>query len=64
MNLCDKDHQEVCFEGMNCPVCLERMELEEDRKKIERLENEIGELKEENDNLESRIYEIEKEGNK
>jgi hypothetical protein len=27
MNLCSKDHEEVCFEGRNCPVCDTRNEL-------------------------------------
>ena len=45
------------FYGTECPHCVQMHEL------VERLEKEEG-IKEENDNLESRIYEIEKEGNK
>jgi len=48
MNLCNHGHDEVCFEGRNCPVC----EMETDKNseiskledKISELENQIGEL--------------------
>jgi len=29
MNLCDDDHEEVCFEGRDCPVCFEIGQREE-----------------------------------
>ena len=38
MNLCDDGHEEVCFEGRNCPVC-EKIE------EIRVLEEEIRYLK-------------------
>jgi transcription initiation factor IIE alpha subunit len=59
MTLCDKDHQEVCFDGMECPVCLEFLENKQDKKTIERLEQEVSDLKSDNDELFSRLYEIE-----
>lgn len=37
MNLCDKGHEEVCFEGRNCPVCEKMAE-------IEMLENDVCDL--------------------
>jgi hypothetical protein len=51
MNLCSEGHDEVCYEGNNCPAC----EMKEDRnyfeeevskrdEQIEKLENEIIEL--------------------
>jgi hypothetical protein len=27
MNLCSENHDEVCFEGHNCPVCLQAADL-------------------------------------
>ena len=29
MNLCSDRHEEICFEGRNCPLCEIRQELEE-----------------------------------
>ena len=48
MNLCDDGHEEVCFEGRNCPVC----------EKIE----EIRELEKQIDDLKLRLEEEEREG--
>lgn len=48
MNLCSNNHEEVCFEGRNCPAC--SVASEKDRSisdledKISALENQIGEL--------------------
>jgi len=44
MELCSKHHEEVCFEGRNCPCCEAMSELE---KKISELENELNDAKEE-----------------
>lgn len=51
MNLCDDGHQEVCFEGRNCPACEFKHDLhiseehnEELKDRIERLEDEIKAL--------------------
>lgn len=56
MTLCnDIDHDEVCYEGQNCPACklvAEKKYLED---KIEGLEGTIHELKTEIDDLQSQI---------
>lgn len=39
MNLCSNGHDEVCYEGRNCPVC--EMEAEKD-KEIEQRDKEIA----------------------
>ena len=43
MNLCSKNHEEICYEGKWCPLCDVLKEREE-------LEKENERLKEENDN--------------
>jgi hypothetical protein len=47
MNLCSDGHEEVCYEGRNCPAC----ELKYDNKKllheISTLETEIASLRDE-----------------
>jgi hypothetical protein len=41
MNLCDDDHDEVCFDSRHCPVC----EIIKDNKDyVEKLQDEIGDL--------------------
>lgn len=49
MNLCNDEHEEVCYEGRNCPACKEResrLETERDsEKEIERLNEKIDELR-------------------
>lgn len=52
MELCSDGHDEVCYDGRNCPVCEQIKETEsvvEDLQKaeaeIERLKDEISELK-------------------
>jgi peptidoglycan hydrolase CwlO-like protein len=37
MNLCDDDHEEICYESRNCPCC-------ELKKEIKILEEEISEF--------------------
>ena len=52
MNLCSSGHDEVCYEGRNCPVC----EMEKDKDKdIEKLDEAIDELR---DRLETAEEEI------
>ena len=41
MNLCSNKHDEICFEGRNCPLC---EKIEEYKEWIERLEDKISEL--------------------
>jgi cell division protein FtsB len=42
MNLCDRNHEEICFEDKKCPFCAY---IEDREKQIESLENEVSELK-------------------
>lgn len=43
LNLCDSGHQEVCFEGRDCPVCVEIRKRDEE---VLHLEEIIQDLKE------------------
>ncbi len=58
MNLCSKKHDEVCYEGRECPVC----ELQ-DRfdTAIENWEKRVTELQDEIDNLDENKQRIESE---
>lgn len=59
MNLCDDGHNEVCFEGMRCPVCDMRDDLQG---QIDALIEEIKDLKYANAELKSEIADLEWEG--
>lgn len=50
MNLCSKDHEEICFEGRECPLC---SEMADRKSKVEELESEISNLKDEVESLQS-----------
>ena len=41
MNLCSRGHEEVCYEGRNCPVCELIDEIEEKNAEIDSLNNDI-----------------------
>lgn len=43
MNLCSRNHEEVCFEGRNCPFCAV---IEEKEAEVEKLTSEISQHKE------------------
>ena len=43
MNLCEDGHEEVCFEGKNCPAC----ELDEELREEIEIKNEKIDLDEE-----------------
>lgn len=48
MNICASNHDEVCYEGRHCPVCVVADDLNADigkyQDKVSELENQIGEL--------------------
>lgn len=48
MNMCDDKHQEVCFEGRQCPICqlleAHAQELKEKDDKIEELKLALEDL--------------------
>ena len=50
MNLCNNDHDEVCYEGRNCPACDKIKELNEEiedlKDKVQDLKNELNDTKE------------------
>ena len=52
MNLCADGHEEVCFEGRNCPVCEIRSDL---NAQIEDLNTQIEDLSKEVSQLESKV---------
>ena len=47
MNLCSDGHDEVCYDGRECPVCSEMEELKEAEGRIEELEQDISKLEDE-----------------
>jgi len=47
MNLCNDEHQEVCFEGNICPVCDVKSELQEAEDDLAKAEARINELESE-----------------
>lgn len=55
MNLCDAQHQEICFEGRGCPFC--DMITEKD-KKISKKNKEIYDLETNIDELENKIHDM------
>ena len=52
MKLCDDGHDEVCFEGRDCPACLIKEELEKEIADLTdcniHLENEVRFLEQDN----------------
>jgi hypothetical protein len=50
MNLCDNNHDEVCYEGRHCPACAVADDLNKDISRLEDkiidLENQIKDLEE------------------
>ena len=54
MNLCSNGHDEVCYEGYECPACELADDLNED---ISKLEDKIGELEGTIEGLESELKE-------
>ncbi len=51
MNLCSDNHEEICYEGRNCPLCAAKSDLSD----------EIKTLKQTIDDQEERIAELEEE---
>lgn len=47
MNLCSNGHDEVCYEGRNCPACALCDQIKTLEDEIEDLENTIDKLNEE-----------------
>ncbi len=44
MNLCSDNHEQICFEGHQCPLCAQIGETEKAREHADELENEIKEM--------------------
>lgn len=59
MELCSRGHEEVCFEGRDCPACAVRAEMEQ---KIDSYKDHISSLQAEIALLNNEIYELEKKG--
>jgi transcription initiation factor IIE alpha subunit len=47
MNLCSDGHEEICYEGRNCPACDIKFELEKANATIDDLKDRIGDLENE-----------------
>jgi len=48
MRLCEDKHEEVCYEGRDCPVCAVRVEMQE---QIDELVAEVKNVTDERDSL-------------
>lgn len=51
MNLCSDGHDEICYEGQECPACLIAQDRDAFDKEIGEREKEIQELKDEIEQL-------------
>jgi len=52
MNLCSDGHQEVCFEGKNCPACTAIYERDQANQEVELLKDKAEQLQSRIDDLE------------
>ena len=61
MNICNNNHDEVCYEERHCPACAVAENLNEDISKLQdkicALENQIGELEGTIEDLETELKE-------
>ena len=55
MNFCSRHHDEICYEGHDCPMCVIIKEKDD---KISELEDKISELEERVENQYSEIKEL------
>ncbi len=46
MDLCSFQHEEICYESRNCPLCEANNTIEELKEQVKNLEKEIENLKE------------------
>jgi hypothetical protein len=44
MRLCDNGHDEVCYDGRDCPVCALREEINRLLDEIQKLKDELAEM--------------------
>jgi len=54
MTLCDDGHEEICYEGRNCPVCEFKLQLEDLEQIISDKDQELQKLSNRIDELESK----------
>lgn len=55
MYLCSDDHDEVCYEGTDCPMCELKVEWNE---QIKEMESKINSLESEIENLQGQLDEV------
>ena len=53
MTLCSDGHEEVCYDGSDCPVCEKQEELDDVQEDLDAAEEKIKELEEQITNLEN-----------
>ena len=58
MQICDDGHDEICFEGKDCPLCKATQQIEELEKDNERLQEDIDGLEEELEELKDNEGEV------
>jgi len=59
MYLCSDGHEEVCFEGRDCPVCEAMEELEATQKELSDLTDSLANLEKDRSFLDNQVYELE-----
>lgn len=61
MNLCNNDHDEVCYEGRNCPACSLNHEIGRLEAKVDELSNENTDLERDVEEKDARIASLEED---
>ena len=56
MNLCSHHHEEICFDGRECPLCAA---VEEKDEEITELNRQVKELIQERDDLQEQVDNLE-----
>jgi polyhydroxyalkanoate synthesis regulator phasin len=51
VELCSNQHQEICFDGRKCPLCVALDEISEQKDDIKELEGKVNDLESEVEDL-------------
>lgn len=61
MDLCNSDHDEVCFDGSNCPVCVLQGEYDQLKSEAENFESSLEEAQNDRDEFAEQLEKAEEE---
>ena len=60
LNLCQSGHEQICFDGYDCPLCKEQKDrVDEIDAEVERLEDELSDARAAIEKLEEKVYDLE-----